>query len=93
MTFEWDEDKAQSNLAKHGVSFELASSVFEDVFSFDYLDLDSDPGETRFIVIGLTNGIVLVVVYTERADRIRIISARRATIHEENEYYRSQTIT
>lgn len=91
MTFEWDDDKAQSNLAKHNVSFELACSVFDDVFAFDSSDADSDSGETRFVVIGLTNRIVLTVVYTERADQIRIISARRATKHEEKEYYRSQT--
>ena len=89
MTFEWDEDKAQSNLVKHGVGFEAACFVFDDVFASDSLDIHA--GETRYILTGLAGGILLTVVYTERSDRIRIISARKATRYEENEYYRGQT--
>jgi uncharacterized protein len=89
--FEWDEAKAQSNLAKHGISFEVATLVFDDVFAFDRFDLDDNPGETRYAITGLVNGVMLAVVYTERDDRTRIISARKATRNEENEYHRGQT--
>lgn len=89
--FEWDGAKAQNNLAKHGVSFEAAAGVFFDVFAFDQVDLESEPGEVRYIITGMVNGVPLTVVYTERGDQIRIISARKATKHEQKEYYRSQT--
>lgn len=89
--FEWDDAKARSNLAKHGVSFEAARRAFDDVFAFDRLDPGSEQGETRYVITGRVNGILLTVVYTERGDRIRIISGRKATTHEEQEYYRSQT--
>ena len=89
--FEWDDVKAQSNLAKHGVSFEVSRSAFEDLFALDLLDADSGQGEIRYVIIGMVNGVLLTVVYTERGDRIRIISSRKATAHEEKEYYRSQT--
>jgi uncharacterized DUF497 family protein len=89
--FEWDEDKAQNNLAKHEVSFEAACLVFDDVFAFDRFNLERGPGEARYVITGLVKGIMLTVVYTERGDHTRIISARKATRHEENEYYRSQT--
>jgi uncharacterized protein len=82
--FEWDAAKAESNLVKHGVSFEAARCVFDDVFAYELFDFDSTQGEVRCVV-------VLRVVYTERGDRIRIISARKATTNEEEEYYRSQT--
>ena len=88
MEFEWDERKAASNLAKHGVAFETAKGVFYDPYAL--LDDDcSDPAEERWRIIGHTQGGVLFVVYTERhADNIRIISARRATRHEQDSYYR-----
>jgi uncharacterized protein len=89
--FEWDAAKAQNNLAKHGVSFEAARRVFEDVFAFERYDLDSEPGEVRYAITGMVNDVILMVVYTERGERIRIISARKATKHEQTEYYHSQT--
>ena len=89
--FEWDEDKARSNLAKHEVSFEAAASVFDDVFAFERFDLESDPAENRYAITGLVHEVVLTVVYSERGDRTRIISARKATKREETEYYRGQT--
>ena len=89
--FEWDDAKAQSNLAKHSVSFEVAYRVFHDVFALDRLDLDSGSREIRYVITGMVHGVLLTVVYTERGERIRIISARRATKHEQTEYYRSQT--
>jgi uncharacterized protein len=89
--FEWDEAKARSNLLKHGVSFEAARLVFDDLFAIERLDSGGAPAEIRFVIMGTANGVVLTVVYTERGDRIRIISARKATKHEQEEYYRSQT--
>ena len=89
--FEWDDAKARSNMAKHGVSFEVACRAFDDVFAFDRLDLGSEQSHIRYAITGMVNGIPLTVVYTERGDRIRIISGRKATTHEEREYYRSQT--
>jgi hypothetical protein len=65
--------------------------VFDDVFAVERLDLGSQPGEIRYVITGMVNDIVLTVVYTERGERIRIISARKATKHEQKEYYRSQT--
>ena len=89
--FEWDAAKARSNLAKHGVSFEAASLAFDDVFAPDAVDSLSDPAEVRDIIIGMVNGVLLTVVTVQRDERIRIISARKATKHEQREYYRSQT--
>ena len=89
--FEWDAAKAESNLAKHGVSFEAARCVFDDVFAFERCDFDSAPGEIRYVIAGMVHDVMLTVVYTERGDRTRIVSARRATKHEQEEYYRSQT--
>jgi hypothetical protein len=89
--FEWDQAKAQSNLAKHGVSFEAARLVFDDVFALERLDFNGERSEARYVTTGMAKDVVLTVVYTERGDRIRIISARKATRHEQEEYYRSQT--
>ncbi len=89
--FEWDAAKAQANLAKHGVSFEAARLVFDDAFALDRLDASGEHAEARYILTGIANGILLTVVYTERGERTRIISARRATRHEQREYYDSQT--
>ena len=88
--FEWDAAKSESNLAKHGVGFEAARRVFADVFAYEQCDVDSDPGEIRYVITGVVNEVILTVVYTERGDRTRIISARKATDHEQSEYYRSQ---
>lgn len=85
--FDWDEAKAAENYAKHGVSFETASLVFKDPFAIERLDDREDYGENRFILIGLAEGAVLTVVYTERNGRFRIISARQATRHEQDDYF------
>ncbi len=89
--FEWDAAKAESNLVKHGVGFEIAQRVFNDVFASELCASDSEPGEIRYVITGQVNDIVPRVVYIERGDRIRIISARKATMNEQKEYYRSQT--
>jgi uncharacterized protein len=89
--FEWDAAKAERNVVKHGVSFDSARYVFDDVFACDRCDFDSEPGEIRYVITGVVKDLILTVVYTERGSRVRIISARKATIHEQSEDYRSQT--
>ena len=89
--FEWDDEKATSNLRKHGLSFEAARLVFLDAFALLDLDESQDHSEERFILTGMANEQIFVVVYTERGDRNRIISARKADRREQDEYYRNQT--
>lgn len=87
MIFEWDEDKAKTNLKKHRVSFEEAESVFYDPLSVTIPDPDHSIDEHRFIDIGTSEeNKLLIVVYTERKDRIRIISARKASKAERKMY-------
>jgi uncharacterized DUF497 family protein len=69
------------------VSFETAIKVFRDPFGIERLDDRQDYGEERFILIGTVEEVVITVVYTERNDRFRIISARRATRHEQDDYF------
>jgi hypothetical protein len=83
MEFEWDPEKAQRNLRKHRVSFDEAVTVFYDPLSATFDDTDHSVGERRYITIGYSaRGRLLIVAHTERADSMRIISARRATAHE-----------
>jgi len=85
--FEWDSVKADRNLKEHGVSFDEATTVFRDTSSLTIADPDHSLSEDRFIDIGMSHrGQLLVVSYTERNDRIRIISARRATRVERKNY-------
>lgn len=87
MEFEWDARKAASNLRKHDVTFDEASSVFYDPLAVSGVDPDHSEGETRMITLGLSSaGRLLVVAHTERGDAIRIISARVATQHERRIY-------
>lgn len=87
LTFEWDEAKGRENLAKHGVSFDEAKTVFGDPLSVTILDPDQSADEGRFVDIGLSsNHRLLVVVYTERGSSIRIISSRNATRAERKVY-------
>ncbi len=88
MVFEWDEDKNESNKKKHdGIGFEFAVRVFLDEKRIEKYDSDhSTDAEDRWDVIGKVED-VLFVVYTERGERTRIISARKATQEECNEYY------
>jgi uncharacterized protein len=88
MEFEWDDDKAASNLAKHGVSFEDAIIAVSDPFSIQDFDADNSIDEDRLIVSGMCRGFVLQVIMTERNSKWRIISARRASKREQNNYYR-----
>jgi uncharacterized protein len=76
------------NLRNHGVSFGQAIAAFRDPFAVEWLDLREAYGEERVILLGMGNGQILTVVYTEHGERIRIISARRATKYEKDIYYR-----
>jgi uncharacterized protein len=90
LSFEWDERKAKSNVAKHGVSFEEASTVFGDPLSLTIRDPAHSQVEDRSIVLGQSHQRkLLVVVHTERGDNIRIISARRASRRERKSYEES----
>ena len=81
-SFEWDEDKAVTNWQRHGVSFEQARKVFRDPFAVEWIDDREDYGEVRFNRLGMCDGVILYVSYTDRGERTRIISARRAVKHE-----------
>lgn len=85
--FEWDEKKNQQNFKKHGIRFEEAQEIFNDIV-FTALDERFDYEEDREISIGTIRGVVVVtVVHTERNGNIRIISARKATPKERRTYY------
>jgi uncharacterized DUF497 family protein len=85
--FEWDEDKAKQNLKRHGISFDEATTVFADPLSLTIPDPLHSEEEDRFVITGLSHNLrQLVVVYTERGENIRIISARAATWSERKKY-------
>jgi uncharacterized DUF497 family protein len=87
LEFEWDQAKAKKNLKKHGVSFEEASTVFGDPLALTIPDPLHSEDEDRFVTLGNSErGRLLVVVGTDREDRIRIISARVATRRERKDY-------
>ena len=87
MEFEWNREKASLNLEKHNISFQEASTVFNDPLSVTFRDPDHSIGESRYVIIGLSKfRQLLVVAYTDREDRIGIISARKATRQERRFY-------
>ena len=87
MEFEWDQTKAESNLEKHDVSFDEAATAFGDPLSLTIPDPDHSEDEERFVLLGESYVTrLLVVVHTERGERIRIISARLATRNERVNY-------
>lgn len=86
LDFEWNDAKAATNLIKHGVDFAAACRVFNDVFAVEFEDQNLVDGEVRRIIIGLVKDAVLTVVFTERGETIRLISARKST-RKEWEYY------
>ncbi len=85
--FEWDDGKAESNRRKHGVSFDEAKDAFDDPNGLDECD-DDDLDEECWNRIGVSRSGLLIVCHTERGERIRIISARRANKHEQDRYRR-----
>jgi hypothetical protein len=87
--FEWDDAKARANLEKHKISFRAASRVFEDPLALIEQDFDDDYGEDRFLATGLVDGLLITVAHTERGERIRIVSARKANRNEQRAYDKS----
>ncbi len=87
MQFEWNRNKAASNLSKHEVSFEEAKTIFDDPLYVDFYDPDHSEDEERYLIVGESNrGRLLIVSYTEREDSIRLISARELTRTERQAY-------
>lgn len=87
MRFDWDPDKAARNLAKHGVSFNEATTVFGDTLGWTYPDIGHSEIEPRWITIGMSEQRrVLVVIHIEEDPMVRIISAREATRNERRFY-------
>lgn len=87
MEFEWDPDKADSNLRKHGVSFDEAATAFADPLSLTIPGPDHSSEEDRFVLMGETyHGRLIVVVFMERGERFRIISVRLVTRSERRSY-------
>ncbi len=85
--FEWDDEKAEDNANKHGVSFEEGATIFNDPMVATVFDPDHSKREERYISIGVSaQGRLLVVVHTERGERIRLISCRKATNIERKTY-------
>ena len=87
LIFEWDPEKARENEQKHGVGFPEASEVFDDGHSSSVPDPDHSADEDRYLIFGISKqGRHLVVSYTERGERIRLISARQMTSRERRAY-------
>lgn len=87
MVYEWDSGKAAANLKKHRIAFAEAATVFLDPLAVTYQDPDHSEGEQRYVTIGQsTRGRVILVAHLDRGDRVRIISARRATRKEAHEF-------
>jgi uncharacterized DUF497 family protein len=83
--FEWDPPKAAANLRKHQVSFDEAKSVFYDEFAVQFFDEEHSSDEERFLMLGMSSGVKLLLVChceREHGEVIRIISARKATKRE-----------
>lgn len=90
MRFEWDDEKERKNIEKHGIDFETAAFVFQDINRLEfYDDKHSSIDEDRYITIGQIGGeaYIVMVAYTERKTAIRLISARKATKQERRTYY------
>ena len=91
LTFEWDPKKAVDNLRRHGVAFEEAMTAFQDPLARIHADPDHSVSERREILVGHSAaGRLLVVPFTERGSRIRLISARRASRRERLDYEEAQ---
>jgi uncharacterized DUF497 family protein len=85
--YEWDSAKAQANLRKHRVPFLMACEVFKDVNRLERLDTSGQYGEERWTVLGRVEQTILFVVFTQRGQQTRLISARRATRNEQRSYW------
>jgi uncharacterized DUF497 family protein len=89
MIFDWDDNKAEANKKKHGVSFAEAATAFSDPNAIEFLDAKNSDKEERWILVGLSaRSHVLLVVFVEREEKlIRIVSARKAVKEEMNQYF------
>ncbi len=89
MLFEWDEEKEKNNIAKHGIDFETAARVFADENRLELYDAEHSDEEDRYIAIGMIGEVmyIVTVVFTDRNEAIRLISARKATKQERKLYY------
>jgi uncharacterized DUF497 family protein len=85
--FEWDPEKAEANLRKHGVDFADAALVFDDEARLEWFDERSEYGEERFCTVGEVQGRIVFVAYTMRGHRIRLVTARHASKLEREEYH------
>jgi uncharacterized protein len=91
LKFEWDKNKAQSNLEKHGVSFEEAITVFYDERALEFFEKNNSEWEDRFLMLGLSTEFKLLLIchcYRDNDNIIRIIPARKATKNEAKNYKR-----
>ncbi len=86
MNFEWDDEKNKINFAKHGIDFETAMLVFNDLQRIEIYDMEHSKEEDRYNTLGMVKDVIFVV-YTERKENIRLISARIATKTERSIYY------
>ena len=87
LDFEWDDEKADSNIEKHGISFEEATEVFLDPYYKEVETRETSYGEVRYSVVGKIDDDFFVVVFTYRKNRVRIISARKAHRNERRKYH------
>lgn len=89
MQFEWNDEKEKINIEKHGIDFTTAAKIFKDENRIELYDEIHSEFEDRYVTIGTIGGVayVVVVVYTERKEAIRLISARKATNQERRMYY------
>jgi uncharacterized DUF497 family protein len=90
--FGWHNNKAASNWRDHGVTFDQAAKAIADPFAMEWIDDREAYGEERINLLGMCEGVLLHVTYTERGDLIWIISARQAERHEQDDYYRTNSI-
>lgn len=90
--FDWYPLKAEANWRNHGVTFEQGVKAIGDVFAVDWIDDREDYGEERFNLLGMCDGTLLHVTYTERDENIRIISTRRAERHEQDYYFSENSV-
>lgn len=89
ITFEWDDNKEQINRQKHKISFTAALKVFKDENRVEIFDSKHSADEDRYLTIGIVDGklMMITVIYTERKNNVRLISARKATKEEREFYY------
>ncbi|MGH6812477.1 MAG: BrnT family toxin [Methylocella sp.] len=90
--FEWDDDKAAANWRVQGVAFPQAVKAFRDPFGVEWIDEREHYGEERTNLLGLYEGVILHVTYSERGEHVRLISARRVEKHEQDHSFRENSI-